>query len=144
MSDLVRGILADLEERDPTRITECSVHEDIVVDADPRLLRILLENLLGNAWKFSGGKPTHVRVGEEQLGTERVFFVRDRGVGFDMKQAQRLFAPFHRLHTETQFPGTGIGLATVQRIVARHGGRVWAEAVPGEGATFRFTLGERR
>ena len=108
--------------------------------ADSRLVEILLQNLMGNAWKFSSRKddPT-VRVGRLD-GDGRVFYVRDNGAGFDMAYADKLFGAFQRLHSASEFEGTGIGLATVQRIVHRHGGRVWAEAEPGRGATFYFTL----
>jgi signal transduction histidine kinase len=100
-------------------------------------MRILLENLLGNAWKFTAKRPdARVEVGAEG----DVFFVRDNGVGFDMAQSQRLFAPFVRLHTDGEFKGTGIGLATVRRIVERHGGRIWAEGAVGAGAKISFTI----
>jgi signal transduction histidine kinase len=111
---------------------------------DPRLLQLVLDNLVGNAWKFSGNSThTEITVGREtgQDG-DTVFFVRDNGVGFDMEYAGKLFGAFQRLHSQTEFPGTGVGLANVWRIVTRHGGRVWARSTPGEGATFYFTLGE--
>ena len=113
----------------------------LYADVDPRLARILLDNLLGNAWKFTSKEPLpRVEVGATGEGGGRVFFVRDNGAGFDMAFAAKLFAPFQRLHTVSEFPGTGIGLATVQRIVHRHGGRIWAEGAIGAGATFHFTL----
>jgi signal transduction histidine kinase len=116
------------------------IQPDITAQGDPRLLRLVLLNLLGNACKFSphGGK---VRVQRRTEGDETVFSVADEGVGFDMKYVHKLFLPFERLVTETQFPGTGIGLTNVQRIIQRHGGRVWATSAPQQGATFSFTLG---
>jgi light-regulated signal transduction histidine kinase (bacteriophytochrome) len=113
-------------------------------NADPRLLRAALENLIGNAWKFSG-KAEHARVevGLLRDGTEATFFVRDNGAGFDMRYASKLFGAFQRLHSADEYQGTGIGLATVQRIVHRHGGRIWADANPGKGAVFFFTLASR-
>jgi light-regulated signal transduction histidine kinase (bacteriophytochrome) len=103
----------------------------------------MLENLIGNAWKFSSkGAAAHIEIGARLDGPTPVFFVRDNGAGFDMKYADKLFGAFQRLHTLTEFEGTGIGLATVERIVKRHGGRVWAEAAVGRGATFYFTLEE--
>ena len=107
---------------------------------DSGLVEVLLENLMGNAWKFSSRKddPT-VQVGRAN-GKGRVFYVRDNGAGFDMAYADKLFGAFQRLHSDAEFEGTGIGLATVQRIVNRHGGRVWAEGEPGKGAAFYFTL----
>ena len=102
----------------------------------------MLENLLGNAWKFTSIRSAAmIEVGKEEREAETVFFVRDNGAGFNMEYAKRLFTPFQRLHTQGEFEGTGIGLATVHRVVTRHGGRVWAEALPDQGATFFFTLG---
>ena len=109
--------------------------------ADPDLARILLDNLLGNAWKFTSQREVaHIDVGAEDCDGDTIYFVQDDGAGFDPTYAGRLFAAFERLHDETEFPGVGIGLATVQRIVERHGGRVWAESEPGKGARFSFTL----
>ncbi|MGZ5099313.1 MAG: sensor histidine kinase [Usitatibacter sp.] len=110
--------------------------------ADPGLLRIVLENLLGNAWKFTGkSSGARIEIGcKTSDGKPPAFFVRDNGAGFDAAGATKLFAPFQRLHAKIEFEGTGIGLATVQRIVRRHGGRVWAEGAVDKGATFHFTL----
>jgi hypothetical protein len=114
------------------------------VTGDPTLLRVALQNLLGNAWKFSGKRESpRVELGvQSQPGRQRVYYVRDNGAGFDESAAGKLFGVFQRLHSQDEFPGTGVGLATVQRIVRKHGGHIWASAKPGEGATFFFTLGE--
>jgi len=120
---------------------EVNITPGIEATGDERLLRIALENLLNNAWKFTNKQAqARIDVGVEVRGAERIFFVRDNGAGFDMAHAERLFTPFQRLHSEADFPGTGIGLATVHRIVERHGGRVWAEGIPEKGATFLWTL----
>ena len=141
VSGLVHHILRDLQQREPERKVDVSVWEGVRVDADLRLVRVALENLLGNAWKFSA-KTEHPRIdfGMMQEGERKVMFVRDNGAGFDMAYADKLFGPFQRLHGVHEFPGTGIGLATVHRIVTRHGGRIWCQAQPGAGATFFFTL----
>lgn len=115
----------------------------MLVAGDVGLLRIALDNLLRNAWKFSSPMPQAlIEVGAEGRGQQAVIYVRDNGVGFDMAHADKLFSPFIRLHREGEFEGTGIGLALVQRVIRRHNGRVWARAEPGKGATFCFTLGE--
>jgi len=114
------------------------------VHGDGRLIRVLLENLIGNAWKFTRDvELARIAIGARHEADAAIYFVRDNGVGFDMQHATRLFEPFHRLHRIDEFPGNGIGLATVHRIVARHGGRIWAEGAPLGGATFSFTLPDR-
>jgi len=142
MTEVARKVLVDLGGRDPQRKIDTRVADGLVVQADPRLLTVMLENLLGNAWKFTSKQPAAtIEVGTETRNGETVFFVRDNGAGFSMEHATKLFAPFQRLHAASDFEGTGIGLATVNRVVTRHGGRVWAEAKPDQGATFLFTLG---
>jgi signal transduction histidine kinase len=132
---------AQLRMGHPGRNVKLICPEHINAVGDPHLLNAVLENLLGNAWKFTAGRELGViEIGVESARRPPVYFVRDNGAGFDMALADRLFAPFQRLHASTQFAGTGIGLATVRRIVERHGGRIWAEASVDRGATFRFTL----
>ncbi len=143
LSALAGALLNSLQEREPGRATRLRVEAGLHAQGDARLLHQVLDNLLGNAWKFSTGQArTEITVGHEQGSAgETVYFVRDNGAGFDMAYAEKLFGAFQRLHSQSEFPGTGIGLATVQRIIARHGGRVWGKSVPGRGATFYFTLG---
>jgi signal transduction histidine kinase len=141
MTEVAREIADELRLQDSDRRVEFRIAEGLTTLGDPRLLRVMLQNLLGNAWKFTGKVDRAlIELGEEQADGATAFFVRDNGVGFDMRYADKLFAPFQRLHSEAEFPGTGIGLATIQRIVARHGGRVWARSWPGEGTVFYFTL----
>ncbi len=141
VSAAAAAVLDELAAAAPERRVEVSVRPGLRAVADPALLDVVLANLLGNAWKFTSGRePAHIELGARVEDGETVFFVRDDGAGFDMAYAGALFAPFSRLHTEDEFPGSGIGLAMVQRIVARHGGRVWAEGAVGEGATVYFTL----
>ena len=139
LSALVRAVCVELTKRDPKRTVRFLIEEQLSADVDAVLGRALLENLLGNAWKFTSGVPEAViEFGALLKDGERAFFVRDNGAGFDMAYASKLFGAFQRLHSAEEFPGTGIGLATVQRIVHRHGGRVWAEGEVGLGATFFF------
>ena len=141
LSEAARGVAAALREGQADRSVEFVIADGSVVTGDKRLLGTVLENLLGNAWKFTSGHPTAtIQFGVTDIENERVYFVRDDGAGFDMGYADKLFGAFQRLHTEEEFPGTGIGLATVQRIVRRHGGRLWAEGEVEKGATFYFTL----
>ena len=136
-------IVEGLREAEPERDVEVEIAPRLEVLGDKRLLGIALENLLRNAWKFTGRvEKARIEIGAAVVEGERAFFVRDNGAGFDMADAGKLFRPFSRLHRTEDFPGTGIGLATVQRIVHRHGGRLWAEAAPGQGATFWFTVPE--
>jgi two-component system, sensor histidine kinase and response regulator len=145
LSGLVTLLLDRMREAEPARLVETKVRPGVTVLADGQLLRIAVENLLQNAWKFCGQTPlARIEFGLTNMAGEPTYFVRDNGAGFDMAYADRLFGPFQRLHLQSEFPGTGIGLATVQRIIHRHGGRVWAEGMPGQGATFHFTLGRIR
>ena len=138
---LANEIVGDLRAGSPDRNVQVEVANGIRASGDKRLLRILLANLLNNAWKFSSTKTApKVVVGTEMVDGESRIFVRDNGVGFDMIYAHRLFAAFQRLHSQSEFPGAGIGLATARRIVNRHGGRIWAEGGAGEGATFYFVI----
>lgn len=141
LSSLAKTILAELGQTEPTRNVGAVVEEDLIVNGDPSLLRVMLENLIGNAWKFTrNNSEAHIQFGSTQDGGKPIFFVRDDGAGFDMAYAERLFTPFQRLHSSMEFEGTGVGLATVQRIISRHGGRVWAEGTANQGATIYFTL----
>jgi signal transduction histidine kinase len=143
LSEIASGIVLELRRRDPARDVIVELEPGLTAKADKRLLAIALENLLGNAWKFTSKRAgARISFGSTLQASSRAFFVRDNGAGFDMDAAQRLFSPFYRMHKASDFDGTGIGLAIVQRVVARHGGRIWAEAKPDHGATFYFTLGE--
>lgn len=142
LSSLARSVAADLGRKEPDRRVEFAIDDAPAAEGDVRLLQIVLENLLGNAWKFTS-KVAAPRIEFRALraGRETHYFVRDNGAGFDAQYAGKLFQPFQRLHAESDFAGTGIGLATVHRIIDRHGGRVWAESLADNGATFFFTLG---
>jgi PAS domain S-box-containing protein len=140
LSQLAGDIAADLANSDSSRTTEFVIASDCVARGDPRLIRLALENLMRNSWKFSSKRSeARIEFGRTD-GDDSAFFVRDNGAGFDMAYSKRLFGVFQRLHAATEFPGTGVGLATVQRIMNRHGGRTWAVGTVGEGATFYFTL----
>jgi PAS domain S-box-containing protein len=143
LTALARAAVEQIRRAEPERQVDVVIAEGLVAEGDPHLLRVALENLLGNAWKFTGGQPrARIEVGATRRDGLAAYFVADNGVGFDMAHAGKLFGAFQRLHGMTAFPGTGIGLATVQRIVHRHGGQIWADAAPGRGATFHFTLAE--
>jgi hypothetical protein len=140
LSALARDIAAELGAASPARRIEWQIVDDLATWGDPLLLGVVMRNLLGNAWKFTAYREVaEIEVGLLP-GTESVFFVRDNGAGFDMQYSERLFSPFHRLHNEREFQGTGIGLSLVQRVIERHDGRVWAESSVGEGATFFVEL----
>jgi light-regulated signal transduction histidine kinase (bacteriophytochrome) len=148
---MARRIAADLQAREPQRHVEFRIGDHLTARGDASLVNSLMENLLGNAWKFSAKRTDALiefGVLDEPQETDtttdgaRTFFVRDNGAGFDMTYANKLFGAFQRLHTAQQFPGTGVGLAFVQRVINRHGGRIWAESAPDRGATFYFTLSQ--
>lgn len=142
LSYIARDIVERLRAAEPALAVEVSIAEKMIAEADPTLLTAALDALLQNAWKFTRGRdPARIEMGV-QPGDPPVFFIRDNGVGFDMRYAGKLFAPFQRLHSEREFQGAGIGLAAAQRIIRRHGGRIWAEAAPDAGACFHFTLQE--
>jgi len=141
LSGLAGNVVDELRERDPLRNVALRIAQNLTADGDPQLLRVVLENLLGNAWKYTAKRPqATIEFGFGRDNGHSSFYVRDNGVGFDMQYVDKLFTPFQRLHAMNEFPGTGIGLATVQRIVHRHGGRVWVQAEVNKGATFHFTL----
>jgi len=143
LSALARNVAAQIRNAEPDRQVEIVICEGIGVEGDAPLLRIALENLLGNAWKFTGKRAAaRIEVGTMSVNSEAVHFVRDNGAGFDPAYEAKLFGVFQRLHSAHEFEGTGIGLATVKRIVSRHGGRIWAASEVDRGATFYFTLGD--
>ena len=145
LAEVARLALMQLRLQDPDRACEVEVQDDLKATGDKRLVTIVMENLLSNAWKFtSKRKGARISIGRELQDGRWAFYVRDNGSGFDMGQSDRLFAPFQRLHSEQEYAGTGIGLATVKRIVARHGGRIWVDAAEGQGATFFFTFDDGR
>ena len=142
LSDLATEVVEALRKLDPERAVAVNIAPNLYTRGDPKLLRIALDNLLGNAWKFTCKRDdARIELGVEAGETGPVYFARDNGAGFDMAYADKLFGAFQRLHDTGEFPGTGIGLATVQRIVHKHGGRIWAESAVDRGATFHFTLG---
>jgi signal transduction histidine kinase len=141
LSDVARGVIAELQHLEPSRDVVIDIEDDVVAMADLPLIRVVLENLLGNAWKFTSRTAApKIDFGVTRRGDEVAYVVRDNGAGFDMAYANKLFVPFQRLHRRDEYDGTGIGLATVQRIVERHGGRIWAEAELDRGASIYFTL----
>jgi len=141
LGEIARGVADEISRRAGDRAVTFAIAPDLIAEADAQLVRVLLDNLVGNAWKFSAKtEGARIEIGSTVKDKETVFFVRDNGAGFDMQYADKLFAPFQRLHSDAEFAGTGIGLATVRRVVDRHGGRVWAEGEIGRGATISFTL----
>jgi PAS domain S-box-containing protein len=146
LSELSEQVAAELRAAEPDRdrTVQIRVEPGLKAFGDPALLRLVLQNLVGNAWKFTAKKPdARIDIGSAEVDGEQVFFVRDNGAGFDMRYLDKLFVPFQRVHSFDEFSGSGIGLAIVWRIIARHGGRVWAEGEPGLGAAFHFTLPPR-
>jgi signal transduction histidine kinase len=142
LSAMAHEVAEELKLAEPERQVTFRLPGSIVADADPDLLRVVLANLFGNAWKYTGNREEGViEFGATEIDGKRTYFVRDNGLGFDPVEADKLFAPFQRLGTGQEIGGLGIGLATVARIIQRHGGKVWAEGEPGKGATFYFTLG---
>lgn len=145
LSAMARSITTELRSAQPERRVEFRFEEGLKAVADSHLLRIALENLIGNAWKFSSKRESAcIEFGRTHCDGGAAYYVRDNGAGFDPAYAERLFGAFQRLHDNAEFPGTGVGLATVQRIIHRHGGRIWAESAVERGATFYFTLSEAR
>jgi two-component system NtrC family sensor kinase len=145
LSEIARIVATELGKNEPERKVEFDMPDELFADADSRLMKVALENLLGNAWKFTSKiAGARIELGAVQRDAATVYFVRDNGAGFNMEYAHKLFSPFQRLHRDADFPGTGIGLATVYRIFDRHGGRVWAEGAVGKGATFYFTVSSTR
>jgi light-regulated signal transduction histidine kinase (bacteriophytochrome) len=141
LSELAAEIAADLQRQAPDRVVDWVLAPGLTASGDPGLLRTVLENLIGNAWKFTSKLPrARIELGTREEEGRSVLFVRDNGAGFDMAHAAKLFGAFQRLHAVADFAGSGVGLASVKRIIHRHGGRVWAEGAPDLGATISFTL----
>jgi signal transduction histidine kinase len=141
LTTLARYVIAELQEQHPDRKVNIEVEDGIIVGGDTRLLRVVMQNLLGNAWKYTAKQPNaNIKFGMIEREGNCTYYVRDNGAGFDMAYADKLFGAFQRLHNADEFPGSGIGLATVQRIIHRHGGNIWAESAVGQGATFHFSL----
>lgn len=141
MSEIAHTCIAELREQDPDRVVDVTIEDGILLNADAALMRVVMTNLIGNAWKYTRKKPdARIMVGSMEQDGKRVLYVRDNGAGFNMAYAEKLFAAFQRMHSSSEFEGSGIGLATVKRIINRHGGNIWADAAPNEGATFYFTL----
>ena len=141
LSEISRTVISQLLESDPERKVKVHIPDGLNAHGDSRLMHVAMENLLGNAWKFTANNPdAEIEMGSVERKREQVYFVRDNGAGFNTEYADKLFGAFQRLHQESEFPGTGIGLATVQRIIRKHGGNIWAESEVGKGATFYFSL----
>lgn len=143
LSEIAKDVMSKVLARDSSRHVEIDIQPNLNTQADPRMMRVVLDNLFGNAFKYSE-KVSNARIcfGQKTLYGQRVFFVEDNGAGFDIHKAEKLFQPFQRFHTSTEFKGTGVGLSTVKKIIDRHGGQIWAESEPGKGTTFFFTLGD--
>ena len=138
---IANNIIEKMHSDTPDRAVQVDIMANMKTQADPHLMEIALNNLLGNAWKFSAKNPhSCIKFGSKERDGKPVYFVDDNGVGFDMRYVDKLFGAFHRLHSDDEFEGTGIGLATVDRVIQLHGGQVWAESIINKGATFYFTL----
>jgi light-regulated signal transduction histidine kinase (bacteriophytochrome) len=145
LTALARRVTETLRDADPAREVNLTIEDGLSAEGDARLLELVLQNLLGNAWKFTSKRQnTRIELGKRDEEGHPTYFVRDNGAGFDMNYARKLFGVFQRLHADSDFEGTGVGLAIVERIIARHGGKVWAEGEVDRGATFYFTLAGRR
>jgi signal transduction histidine kinase len=145
LTELARNIVTELQRKEPTRNVAIEIEEGLVATGDSRFVMVALMHLLGNAWKYTVKRQdAHIKFGQENNGHGTAFYVQDNGAGFDLAYADKLFAPFQRLHLDSEFEGTGIGLATAHRIITRHGGRIWADSAVDAGATFHFTLGDIR
>jgi light-regulated signal transduction histidine kinase (bacteriophytochrome) len=142
---LARNIVTELQRKDPLRKVVIEIEDGLFATGDSPFVTVALMHLLGNAWKYTAKRENaHIKFGQEHNGHGTAFYVQDNGVGFDLAYADKLFAPFQRLHLDSEFQGTGIGLATAHRVITRHGGRIWADAAVDAGATFHFTLGDIR
>jgi len=138
---LAQSVVSELKNAQPARNAKVLIKQDLKTRADPQLITIALNNLLANAWKYTGKTENpRIEFGAYQESGQCVYFVKDNGAGFDMSHSEKLFAPFQRLHSDREFPGIGIGLAIVERVIRRHGGKIWAQGEVGKGATFFFTL----
>lgn len=143
LSQIATTIIKKVLERDPSRKVKVTIEPDLQAKADAKMIQVVLDNLLGNAFKYSGLKEeSEITFGKKDYYGHDLFFVQDNGAGFDMNKSEKLFQPFERLHSAQEFKGTGVGLSTVQRIIEKHGGQIWAESEVGKGATFFFTLGD--
>ncbi|MFP4164233.1 MAG: ATP-binding protein [Chitinispirillaceae bacterium] len=142
VTEIVFSVVEDLRRKNPERDVQVDIQQGVKAQADPQLVTAAVSNILENSWKFTSriAEP-RIEFGMEKSGNDKVYYIRDNGVGFDSRFVQKIFMPFQRLHKPADFPGTGIGLAIVERVIRRHGGRLWAQSTPGEGATIFFTLG---
>jgi signal transduction histidine kinase len=141
LADLASDVVDQLRQSDTSRRVEITIQKDLITEADESLMKVVLSNLITNAWKYtSRNDAPRIEIGAKPEGETTVFFVKDNGIGFSIKDAERIFLPFQRAHSGSEFKGCGIGLSTVRRIIEKHGGRIWAEGDPGNGATFFFTL----
>ena len=149
LSAIARSVMDNLQQQGSRRVASICIEGNLVVQADPMLLRLVMEELLGNAWKFTSRQScTEISFGVREVAVgeaaQTVYEVKDNGVGFEMAHAGKLFRSFQRLHSQADFPGAGVGLANIRRIIARHGGQIWAQSAIGQGTSFCFTLGHPR